>query len=192
MGRFYAFDPFDGCHKTFSTAEAAEAEAHACIEYGRDRDRWPEETDQIEWGMLVQLGRAQQVNRVEAADDDTGRCAREDLAYLCDYGLTVEPNPLDAAERERDDARAEVETLRAEAALLREIIEGRTTPPIPHVAAPTCPGLWWRQSGTQEPVLCNVTGNATEMVVERVDGVEVSYPARPIAGVRWRRVEVTP
>jgi hypothetical protein len=30
---------------------------------------------------------------------------------------------------ERDDARAEVETLRAEAALMREIIEGRTTPP---------------------------------------------------------------
>jgi hypothetical protein len=36
---------------------------------------------------------------------------------------------LDATERERDDARAEVETLRAEAAMLREIIEGRTTPP---------------------------------------------------------------
>jgi hypothetical protein len=30
---------------------------------------------------------------------------------------------------ERDDARAEVETRNAEAALLREIIEGRTTPP---------------------------------------------------------------
>ncbi len=32
------------------------------------------------------------------------------------------------AERERDDALAIIETLRAEAALLREIIEGRTTP----------------------------------------------------------------
>jgi hypothetical protein len=35
---------------------------------------------------------------------------------------------LDAAERGRDDARAEVETRSAEAALLREIIEGRITP----------------------------------------------------------------
>jgi hypothetical protein len=33
------------------------------------------------------------------------------------------------AERERDDALAEVETMRAEAALMRSIIEGRTTPP---------------------------------------------------------------
>jgi hypothetical protein len=36
---------------------------------------------------------------------------------------------LAAATAERDDARAEVETLRAEAALLREIAEGRTRPP---------------------------------------------------------------
>ena len=75
--------------------------------------------------------------------------AREDLARIgrlvgCDSLVGVEihaavehvvRHELDAArdaakraERERDDARAEVETLRAEAALLRSIIEGRTTP----------------------------------------------------------------
>ncbi len=114
MDEFYAFDPFDGCHKKFSTAEAAKAEAEACIEYGRDRDHWPEEVDQIEWGMLVPMGRAQQVNRIEAADDDTGRCARDDLAYLCDYRLTAESNPLADAIRERDEARADLARLRAE------------------------------------------------------------------------------
>ena len=114
MDEFYAFDPFDGCHKKFSTAEAAKAEAEACIEYGRDRDHWPEEVDQIEWGMLVPMGRAQQVNRVEAADDDTGRCVRDDLAYLCDYRLTAESDPLADAIRERDEARADLARLRAE------------------------------------------------------------------------------
>lgn len=56
-----------------------------------------------------------------SVDADPVRVHRADLADVLDA--------LDAAERERDDARAEVETLRAEAALLREIIEGRTTPP---------------------------------------------------------------
>jgi hypothetical protein len=52
---------------------------------------------------------------------DPLRVRRADLADVLDA--------LDAAERERDDALAEVETLRAEAALLREIIEGRTHGP---------------------------------------------------------------
>ena len=119
MDEFYAHDPFDGCHKKFSTAEAAEAEAHACIEYARDQDHWPEETDQIEWGRLVPLGHAQQMNRVEAADDDTGRCARDDLDYLCDYGLSTESDPIAEAIRERDEARAEVRRLTAALATAR-------------------------------------------------------------------------
>ena len=46
---------------------------------------------------------------------------------------------------ERDDARAEVETLRAEAALMREIIEGRTTPPTDaEIEAHAAAGCgWW-------------------------------------------------
>jgi hypothetical protein len=74
--------------------------------------------------------------------------ARDDLARIgrlvgCDSLVGVEihaavehellerdaaRNAAERAERERDDARAEVETLRAEAALMRSIIEGRTTP----------------------------------------------------------------
>jgi len=56
-----------------------------------------------------------------SVDADPVRVHRTDLADVLDA--------LDAAERERDDARAEVETLRAEAAALREIAEGRTRPP---------------------------------------------------------------
>ena len=84
---WYAYDPFDGCHKTFDTAAAAKAEAEACIEYGRDRGEWPEETDQVEWGRLIPYECATETNVVAAEDDETGRCAREGLSHLCDYEL---------------------------------------------------------------------------------------------------------
>ena len=92
-------------------------------------------------GMILAPG---EPTRAEAAAAE-----REDLARIgrlvgCDSLVGVEihaavehvvRHELDAArdaakraERERDDARAEVETLRAEAALMREIIEGRTAP----------------------------------------------------------------
>ena len=55
---------------------------------------------------------------------------------------------MDAAERERDDARAIIETLRAEAALLRSIIEGRTTPPTDaEIAAHEARGGTWLVGG---------------------------------------------
>ncbi len=85
---------------------------------------------------------------VAAVRAKASAAAREDLARIgrlvgCDSLVGVEihaavehellerdaaRDAAERAEREHDDARAEVETLRAEAALLRSIIEGRTTP----------------------------------------------------------------
>jgi hypothetical protein len=61
---------------------------------------------------------------------------RAHVRELCRVAVGIGPNivtkvlnDLEAAERERDDARAEVETLRAEVALLREIIAWPTVTP---------------------------------------------------------------
>lgn len=84
---WYVYDPFDGCHKTFRTADEAKAEAASCIEYARDQDGWPEEVEQVEWGRLIPYESAVATNIVDAKDDDSGRCERDGLDYLCDYEL---------------------------------------------------------------------------------------------------------
>ena len=73
-----------------------------------------------------------------AVSDAADQCDGDELAGIgllstevCDLiGLRAAlTERVAAAAAERDDARAEVETMRAEHALLRSIIEGRTTPP---------------------------------------------------------------
>lgn len=67
---------------------------------------------------------------LDALDAAEARATRADAtlddAWRRIVNLYAERN---AARAERDDARAIVETLRAEAALMREIIEGRAVPP---------------------------------------------------------------
>lgn len=108
-----------------------------------------------------------------SVDADPVRVHRTDLADVLDA--------LDAAERERDDARAEVETLRAEAALLREIAEGRTRPPtdaeIAAHAAQRRPGLWLtRDDGGNVFVECGRATVARLREEQRMAGDE---------GTRW-------
>jgi hypothetical protein len=107
-----------------------------------------EECDNVHAALIVGAVNALPalLDALDAAERDT---AREDLARIgrlvgCDSLVGVEihaavehellerdaaRDAAERAERERDDARAEVETLRAEVALLREIIAWPTVTP---------------------------------------------------------------
>ncbi len=69
------------------------------------------------------------IGRLVGCDSLVGVEIHAAVGHVVRFELDAARDAAERAERERDDARSEVETLRAEAALLREIIEGRTTPP---------------------------------------------------------------
>lgn len=114
MTFWYSYDPEDRFTR-HETADEARDAAEASLEYHRDRstDGWHEDTAAIEWGLLVPYGEARECNRVETPEGD--------FDYTCDYQL-VSARPgdpleevhrrLERAERERDEARAEVERFR--------------------------------------------------------------------------------
>lgn len=113
---WYTYDPENG-YETWATASEAEADAENVLEHFRDKstDGWHEETERIEWGLLVPYGETHQCDRKDAEPGS-------DFDYTCDYRLCSAPgdDPLEAAcrkleraERERDEARAMAERLRA-------------------------------------------------------------------------------
>lgn len=69
------------------------------------------------------------IGRLVGCDSLVGVEIHAAVEHVVRHELEAARDAAERAEREHDDACAEVETLRAEAALMREIIEGRTTPP---------------------------------------------------------------
>jgi hypothetical protein len=69
------------------------------------------------------------IGRLVGCDSLVGVEIHAAVEHVVRHELDAARDAAERAERERADALAEVETLRAEAALMREIIEGRTTPP---------------------------------------------------------------
>lgn len=94
MSFWYSYDPEDQftCHKT---AEEALDAAEASLEYHRDRstEGWHEDTETIEWGLLVPYGEVREFDRVETPDGE--------FDYKCDYRLVSAPgdDPLEEAHR---------------------------------------------------------------------------------------------
>lgn len=94
MTFWYSYDPEDGFTNHESAEEAREA-AEASLEYHRDRssDGWHEDTESIEWGLLVPYGEAREVNRRETPGGEHD--------YVCDYEIcsAASGDPLEESYR---------------------------------------------------------------------------------------------
>lgn len=116
---WYSYDPEHG-YETFSTAKEAEDDASACLEHLRDKatDGWHEDTEAVQWGVLVPLAYA--VKTEERPHDDPS------FDYWCDFAIEAVSEPDNAAlvelGRKAADALGELADARAELEGLRSLI----------------------------------------------------------------------
>jgi cell division protein FtsB len=100
---FYSYHPEYGFTK-HDTAKEAQEDAAASLEF--NGDHWHDDIEDVEWGRLIPLGKAIQVNRVDAADDPTGEIAAEGFDYRCGYELQAQPDELARLRAKRDELEA--------------------------------------------------------------------------------------
>lgn len=73
---YYSYDPDEG-YETYSTADAARLSAEESLENALD-DHWHENTELIEWGMLIAVGEIRETETVHAdaeSDDERAQMA---------------------------------------------------------------------------------------------------------------------
>lgn len=116
MIEWYSYDPERG-YETFKTAKEASDDAQACLEHLRDKavDGWHEDTEAVQWGVMVPLAYA--VKTEERPHEDPS------FDYWCDFAIETVEEPDNAAMVELGlrtanalgdlhDARAELTSLR--------------------------------------------------------------------------------
>lgn len=153
-GEGYDYDPENGFEQVGSKGEAA-ACASVALEQFRDMssDGWHENTDSIEWGVLLPLEQAEEVDR---QDVDREEDPSSEFDYTCNYVLRPTPlavsiqaalaadagraflERLTAAERRAAEAESGRDEAEAQAAAL---VDALTTSIVAH-GTPVPPETW--------------------------------------------------